>query len=604
MVVFKTPSVLYCKRNTGSTGYATGLICQDGRSLTCRLRMRKLTVELAGMKEMTSKRRRVDWGGLLDRAWGDDATDQWEDSRRSRGEDPHVTDTINLGRERKDSQPSCEHYSDRDIPFDFSPLLFSQTSTPIRKETNTAEIRLESHVAQSVSCVCRAMRNCSVDITKCPIPAGYRNPPHQVESRGNTSNTILTNNCKGESCGKVNACICCGKTTPATTQDTACTCTHTYDLAPCRCTSAPHSGLCISDKGCYNSPLLFSEPCTPVHTSSHSASSTSHSDRKTKEKCTTYCGITTELLQEDRDNLNSSRRPIQCEEPLHSSLDELPESPVYVSSRPSKISQPNCISNSCSGIQVKCLLSSESVVSCPSVVTVNSPGLRSPSLVLTKCHWDGGDNIIASQSSNGALLTTPTSALLTTPTSALLTTPTSALLTTPTSASLTTPTPALLTAPTSASLTTPTTESAESALHFSNLNASTQLSTMPTSRSTSNSSNQLFSSYSWSPPEYVHWNSVLALGSNQSRAQLTFNSTPLLVSQTTPLTDKSQNLVSRDSTPSTLPGVMMEGDGKGRRLVLSPREGVSTAGDRQKENRYIYMPTSPVLKAGHPGSFL
>lgn len=191
--------------------------------------MRKLTAELAG-KEMTNKRRRVDWGGLLDQAWGDDTTDEWEDSRQPRGEDPHVTDTINLGRERKDSQPSCEHSSDRDIesfPFDFSPLLFSQTSTPIRKETNTGEIRLENQVAQSVSRVRRTMRNCSVDIRKCPIPAECRGPPHQVESRGNTSNTILTNKCKGESCGKVSACICCRKTTPATTQGSVCPCTHT-----------------------------------------------------------------------------------------------------------------------------------------------------------------------------------------------------------------------------------------------------------------------------------------------------------------------------------------------------------------------------------------
>lgn len=514
---------------------------------------------------MANKRQKVDWGVLLDQAWGDDTTDERQNSVQPPREDHYVSD----GRERKDSQPSNECTSDRDIgsfQFDFSPLLFSQTSTPIRKEATTGEIQLESQVAQfSVRFGGRhALRNCSVDVRKCTIPAGYRDSPHLVEPR---SNIMLTNKCKSRSCGEVHVSVCCGKSTPAATQDNTCTaCPRTYtctcNLATCQCRGTPHPGVGISDKtegGCYSSPLLFSEPCTPVLTSSHSTSSTNHSDKKGKEKCMTYCGISPEHLQEN-DNLNS---PIQCERPVkvHSSLDELSESPV---NKVSKICQPNCIPSSC---HVKCqCVSSEGVVSCRSVRIVDSPqSHRSPSLVLTKCHLDGGDTIPATQSfpqCNSASLTTPTPASLTTPTSALLTTPTS-----------------------------------ESTLHFSNL-TTTQLPTTPTNQSTHFGSNQFVSSSIRSPPQAVVQTprkSVLALSSKQNTPRCTcvpaLNSTPLLVTNTRPLTESSQNTSlseSRDSTPSTLPSVtcMREGDGKRRRLVLSPCERVPTTGDRQKENRY------------------
>ena len=257
------------------------------------------------------KSAKIDWGGLLDEAWGEETEGEWDSEERGgkrissylrwscgtvsgmEASFPAVSpsrDTLScMNTETTTEKGSLEAYSRLS---DFSPSLFSQTSTPLREtdshsDLNTLNGQAELHNVR----VCRPSdhhalpsRQVAVVITKCAIPPQCRVPsfggnqysvsvsssPHihnvpHCSAQSNTAANALSKNQahKKIECSDLKEKASLGHENAVSAESIL------FHPPAIHCKSAQHiSG--GSDSTSNDSPLLFPESTTPLLTQPHS----------------------------------------------------------------------------------------------------------------------------------------------------------------------------------------------------------------------------------------------------------------------------------------------------------------------------------------------
>ena len=497
---------------------------------------------------MAAKRRRVDWGELLDEVWGEETDDDERVIERSvqllecYGNGEHEDVRANWRRLPAVSRPLYESRDDMKTsgvrrrqetepclsPSSFSPCLFSHTSTPTRETGSHVGVRnrrleLELHASQRNSWSSinfgdyhrLPLRHYTVDVIKCAIPAGC-----EISSLAERNSTVIVHTC-AQGLNSNNTCISAKTTCKNQTYEV-------IDRIPSRAelnihlaqdttarayksvTANRKSISSVIERGPYSSPLLFSEPCTPALTLTCSPDVVKHSD-----------SISENLIEEQSFPSSDDRRfPI--------------------------------------GIQIS------SFTEATSESTSSTPDDKAVSL-LPNFPPNASDTSITQSSfsftcSCTSLLTTPIITPILKSTESTL--PPLAISNNDSHSSTCTPL-----------LTTPTLDSNLSTPLSGPMFNSTQSSPLTPSTLSSNHS----------PPLTMH-------------TMLTFNNRHMPLTKTSQNTCSEATSVSRDSTPSMLPGIMTESNRQGRRLLLAPHSPTHTSSWKKggKENRYMICCTCRV----------
>ena len=253
------------------------------------------------------KSAKIDWGGLLDEAWGEETEGEWDSEERGgkrissslrwscgtvsgmEASFPAVSpsrDTSSCtNTETTTEKGSLEAYSRLS---DFSPSLFSQTSTPLRETDSHSRITLNGQAELHNVRVCRpsdhralSSRQVAVVITKCVIPPQCRVPSfggnqysvsvsssphiHNVPHCSAQSNTAANALSKGQARKRFD----CGDLKEKANENAVSAMTILCLPPTIHCKSAQQiSG--GTDSTSYGSPLLFPESTTPLLTQPHS----------------------------------------------------------------------------------------------------------------------------------------------------------------------------------------------------------------------------------------------------------------------------------------------------------------------------------------------